>query len=587
MPTDSREPFHIGMITANYLNTYFAKEQGVRLGESAVVSLKAHQVRPRQKGVVRILVNCDAGQTYLDYLEPGEVVHLDVFHGPGELSLKDLARHMTWAIEDYILAEDQRLKYADDERANAIIELALKIHIATRQGKGMLYDIMQGLIEPPGEEDEGMTWIRVLMKLKNDRYGLILPIAQAVEDSLIENGVKLGKVKRIMHVKEKPPDEDFASYLVFPWKKLKNLNRQTKMANQNQLMMKLAEKFGSLEELEEFLKDYSSGIIGRKSMEEQKRRWGNMQHYLDQMKELEIIKEGLWGMRLTRDGKEIRDYLALHRCELEAEIRRSIRRTEKSRPGRFRQVGEAKQRRTTVEFTNRNKVIRLKDAPWPGDLAVFETVIAAKKASLLKQKRHISISKDEIYIYGKRTYVPLNICLLIDASFSMSGEKRQAAFYLAEHLLLTSRDKIAVVTFQNKQGRVVVPFTRDHKVLTKGLAEISPGGTTPLAGGIMTSVELIKASRVENPMLFLITDGLPNVGLWSTNATADALLAAQKIAQGKIRFICIGVEANQDFLRELAEAGRGKLYVVDDLNKGNLIEIARSERKHVKISRNH
>jgi magnesium chelatase subunit D len=41
----------------------------------------------------------------------------------------------------------------------------------------------------------------------------------------------------------------------------------------------------------------------------------------------------------------------------------------------------------------------------------------------------------------------------------MAGDKRQAACYLAEHLLLTGKEKVAVVTFQERNSQVVVPFT--------------------------------------------------------------------------------------------------------------------------------
>jgi magnesium chelatase subunit D len=69
----------------------------------------------------------------------------------------------------------------------------------------------------------------------------------------------------------------------------------------------------------------------------------------------------------------------------------------------------------------------------------------------------------------------------MDASGSMAGEKRNAAAYLAKHLLLTGKEKVAVVTFQENSSRVVVPFTRNQSILTKGLSTISPAGLTPLA----------------------------------------------------------------------------------------------------------
>jgi len=117
------------------------------------------------------------------------------------------------------------------------------------------------------------------------------------------------------------------------------------------------------------------------------------------------------------------------------------------------------------------------------------------------------------------------------------------------------------------------------------LATINPAGLTPLASGIMTAVDLIKNTRVKNPLLVLITDGLPNTPLWTMDAKADALEAASKIPEANISFICIGIEAYRQYLEKVAEKANGVLYVVDDLNKDNLINIVRTEKKQLQNAR--
>ena len=234
-----------------------------------------------------------------------------------------------------------------------------------------------------------------------------------------------------------------------------------------------------------------------------------------------------------------------------------------------------------MEYTNRNRTINDPDRNWSGDLAVPETIIQAKKNSFLRGDTHFTIQKQDLHFYDKKTYVPIDICLLIDASGSMAGDKRQAACFLAEHLLISGKEKVAVVTFQERTSKVVVPFTRNQRVLSKGLATISPAGLTPLAHGIMTAVDLIKDNRVKNPLLVLITDGIPNTPLWSLDAKADALEAATHIKENKIHLICIGVESNASFMEKLSERADGALYLVDDLNKDNLINIVRYEKKNM------
>ena len=103
----------------------------------------------------------------------------------------------------------------------------------------------------------------------------------------------------------------------------------------------------------------------------------------------------------------------------------------------------------------------------------------------------------------------------------MAGDKRQAACFLAEHLLLTGKEKVAVVTFQERSSKVVVPFTRNESLLRKGLSTINPAGLTPLADGIMTALNLINNTRVRNPLLVLITDGIPNTPLWTMDAKSN------------------------------------------------------------------
>jgi magnesium chelatase subunit D len=63
------------------------------------------------------------------------------------------------------------------------------------------------------------------------------------------------------------------------------------------------------------------------------------------------------------------------------------------------------------------------------------------------------------------------------------------------------------------------------------------------------------------------------------DAKADAITAAAQLKDTKIRFICIGVESNRIYLEKLSNRAGGALYLVDDLNKENLINIVRSEKK--------
>jgi len=566
----------------NYLNLYLGQDQGVRLGESCIVSRKAHARMPekRVKGQIKILRNRDAGKSYLNYVEADKIVHIDIYHQPGEIDTFSVAQEIFAALEKYIIDKEPQLKYAEESLYKLLTGYAEKINITTNKGKGTLIDIIQGFVKPYTEGEEGWDHVHLLVNLSSEEYYLVYVIADAVEKVIINCGVKLSRVRNIVHGNEKQKVDDFSGYIKLPWRRLKGQSSWLlpEKENVNHLIIKMAEKFGGVEEIEEFLDSYSTNFFKRKGMENQKKKWGDVEDYIDQLEKLGLIKNTVLGKVLTGTGNQLKQFLLTHKCELETEIRRNMRKMPSGGSSRFKRLGTTEQKPSVLQFTNYNKTFN-KFRDWTGDLAIPETVIQARKNSYLRNEPRILIDKDSLHYYKKKNYVPIDVCLLIDASGSMAGDKRQAACFLAQNLLLNGKEKVAVVTFQERNSSIVVPFTRNQAVLNKGLSSINPAGFTPMADGIMTAVYHIKNSRVRNPLLVMITDGIPNIPLWSLDAKSDGLEAASIIKQNKIRFICIGVESNRFYLEKVAEAAGGTLYLVDDLNCDNLISIVRHEKK--------
>jgi magnesium chelatase subunit D len=569
----------------NYLNLYFGQNQGLRLGESTVVSCKVHGKMPKKrvKGQIQIFTNRDAGKSYLDYVETGQVVHIDVYHQPGEIDPCKVGKALFWSIYKYFMENDPQLKYAEDECFKMVTSYANKVFITTNQGKGLLYDLFQDIAKPFLKGEEGYDHVHILARLNREEYYLVYIMAEAAEEQIITSGLNLSKVRNIIHGTQKQERDSYAEYIKLPWKNIKGQNAYTlsDKENVNQLILKLAEKLGGVDEIEQFMENYSTNIFKRKGIEQQRKKWGDVEHDIDQLTELGLIKDSVFGKVLTKKGLRLKDFIVNHKCELETEIRRKIRGVPSGGRGQFKKLSETDCKASQVIYINRNRTINDPDKKWSGDLAVPETIIQAKKNSILRGDQHFTIKKQDLHFYDKKIYVPIDICLLIDASGSMAGDKRQAACFLAEHLLITGREKVAVVTFQERSSSVVVPFTRNQRVLSKGLATIVPAGLSPLANGIMNSVELIKNNQVKNPLLVLITDGIPNTPLWTTDAKADALKAATYIKDNKINMICIGVESNRSFLEKLTQYADAALYLVDDLNKDNLINIVRLQKNNM------
>jgi magnesium chelatase subunit D len=225
--------------------------------------------------------------------------------------------------------------------------------------------------------------------------------------------------------------------------------------------------------------------------------------------------------------------------------------------------------------------VPLKNA-WLGSIAVAETIVQSAKNRFFQKRSAPLLTRDDIRVHQRVMSKPVDVCLVIDGSASMAGPKMKAVWQLAEHLLLSTRDRIAVVIFQRRRARVVIPFTRNYTRLKLSLrSSMHPNGLTPLADGIVEALRLIKNRHVRNPLLVLITDGVPTFGKWTNDPRKDALRAAGMVPSSRANLICIGVTSNQEFLEELAMQAKGSVYIADNLDeKTTLIEIMRQERKH-------
>lgn len=294
-------------------------------------------------------------------------------------------------------------------------------------------------------------------------------------------------------------------------------------------------------------------------------------------------------MRLTPEGKAMLAYLRRHMRDVKLRFRKLIRRI----PGRG--VLSAKSRRRPgrgaaspdVRYGMVRGTAPAQPGAWLNDVAVPETLGAAIRRTHLERLgqarpprslQRLRLERKDIQLYLRASEHALHICLLIDASASMAGRRIMAAKHLARHLLVSTKDRIAVIAFQERDVRVYVPFTRDYGMVEEGLSRIQPMGLTPLAHGLTQSMELIRSSRVRRPLLLLITDGIPTVPKWSVDPLADALEAARHVKAGRIPFGCIGLQPSRRYLDHLSREAGGTLHVVDELSEESLVAIAHAER---------
>jgi magnesium chelatase subunit D len=307
---------------------------------------------------------------------------------------------------------------------------------------------------------------------------------------------------------------------------------------------------------------------------------------INQLEAEGLVKRDIRGLRLTQSGKELAAYLATHLRDVKLRFRKLIRRMPSSNQKTTRKPGQGKARPSAdVRYGPIRGTAPAEPGSWLGDLAVPDTIRSGLKRTRLASIESggpkpvgIRLARQDIHVHLRSGEQPLNICLLIDASASMAGRRILAAKHLARHLLVSTRDRVAVIAFQERDVKVYVPFTRDWAQVEEGLSRIQPMGLTPLAHGLTQSMDLIRQSRVRRPLLLLITDGIPTVPKWSVDPLADALEAARCVGAGRVPFGCIGLQPSRRYLEELVRAAGGSLHVVEELDEEALVTIAHHER---------
>ncbi len=152
--------------------------------------------------------------------------------------------------------------------------------------------------------------------------------------------------------------------------------------------------------------------------------------------------------------------------------------------------------------------------------------------------------------------------------------------YFVEHMLLSSRDKIALLSFREDGVNIEVPFTNSWSEMRAGLNQIRAYGLTPMAKGLRGGLQYLQKQDIQSKtILVMITDGLPTISQGGNDPFQETILAAKELADTGIRFICIGLEPNIKFLEKLARVSQGSLYVVDELKKESLTKIMTKEQK--------
>jgi uncharacterized membrane protein len=170
------------------------------------------------------------------------------------------------------------------------------------------------------------------------------------------------------------------------------------------------------------------------------------------------------------------------------------------------------------------------------------------------------------------------LVLVIDRSGSMQGPKLEAAKESARVTaqVLSPNDFIAVVAFDSEASVLVRPQrAANRNRISSEIARLQSGGGTNIYPGLKEAFEILQGINAKVKHVILMTDG---------EAPTDGLAElVQDMHGSRITVSCVGVQgADRNMLAMIADAGEGRLYMVDDI--GSLPKIFMKETQEAQKS---
>ena len=558
----------VGQKTAiRQLHGFIGKPVAVRIGETAVASTKVHVQEPAAPHKVTAIANADAGQAFYHKNGSNEIIHIDVFHSEGEVKPQDVARSVIDAMSGI------QLETIDGRPGPSLKPFLPYIDVQTAVGGGRL----DGLLiygREQGVRQAHITHVHLTMLNVHVLVSSIFVIVGAVESAIKHAGLELRKVSHVAMESGNAP-MDLGDYRTLSDSFLRHTggdactgtNSPSSWYRAEALARQAAQAVGTAQDALSLLEALSAGMHPDELTRFKGSKGKRTSEIRRALTKCDLIQLDRQQYRLTPQGEMALDHLKHHCSEIEAYLRRllwslpatSIPAPERTgtalRPGNARSRGYALPKQ-------------------PGDLtahlAAAETIIAKGTAGGPLKPGHL-----RFWYAREKKSRPL--VLLLDASASMAGRRIAAAKEFARHLIVTSKEKVCVVIFQDSNVEVICDFTKNPRQLEAGLARIQAEGLTPLAKGLETVSELCRG-KIKKPLVLCVTDGIPTVPYRTLSPIEDAISAARKLAKQGIRIGCIGLQPNRSFLKEMMQAAKGSLYIVDELEASTMAAIARKER---------
>lgn len=230
--------------------------------------------------------------------------------------------------------------------------------------------------------------------------------------------------------------------------------------------------------------------------------------------------------------------------------------------------------------TEKGKYVRSRySTQKPRDIAIDATL----RAAALKSQGEIMVEPQDLREKVRKHGARASIALVVDISGSMFSEKKAIRVKGILNQIVQDaqrhKDKLSIIGFKGKEAEIIIPTTKRASAFQNKVDEIRVGGTTPLASGLKKGLEILSQEKKRDeyvPMMVILTDGMPNVGIKS-NPSRDALDIAGKLHDMDIHTVVVNFERimhhGRNFNMELAIYSGGRYYDLEDLeNPGHIMK---------------
>jgi Ca-activated chloride channel family protein len=178
-------------------------------------------------------------------------------------------------------------------------------------------------------------------------------------------------------------------------------------------------------------------------------------------------------------------------------------------------------------------------------------------------QRQLSVSISAIAETTDRN-LPLNLCLVLDHSGSMSGKPletvKKAAISLVERL--TPSDRLSVVAFDHR-AKVIVANQNVENIdeVKRQIQKLTADGGTSIDDGLKLGIEEVYKGRQDaTSQVFLLTDGENEHG---NNERCLKLATTAPEYNITLNTLGFGAHWNQDILEKLADSAGGALAYIE------------------------